>query len=401
MAKNTHLEHIEDDIVNSGKAGGFNAINFLESLGKMLSQPSSMSPITISTKWDGAPAIVCGTDPSSGIFFVGTKSVFNKTEPKLGYNNESIDYHYKNPSVNKLLKICLQYLPELGINGVIQGDLLFTDNKKYQIVNNESVISFQPNTIVYTIPVSSPVGKKVHRAKMGIVFHTSYSGSSLQSMNAIYGVNIKNFKNTDDVYFASATFTDADGVARFTEQEKAKFQRLINKTEGSLKQASGFLNVIKEQGEGRFMMSAMFKKFMNTFYRDKNKVVSNVQNIVRDFELFYANELRKEIVTKKTIVAQTKYTKMLAEGLLFLKINSRSLYFTIASYMNIIEAKLFVIRKLEMVKTLGTFLRTDNGYQVTAPEGFVAIQSGNALKLVDRLEFSRANFTAAKNWEQR
>ena len=401
MAKNTHLEHIEDDIVNSGKAGGFNAINFLESLGKMLSQPSSMSPITISTKWDGAPAIVCGTDPSSGIFFVGTKSVFNKTEPKLGYNNESIDYHYPNPGLNSILKICLEYLPELGINGVIQGDLLFTDNKKYQIVNNESVISFQPNTIVYTIPVSSSVGKKIHRAKMGIVFHTSYSGSSLQSMNAIYGVNIKNFKNTDDVYFASATFTDADGVARFTEQEKAKFQRLINKTEGSLKQASGFLNVIKEQGEGRFMMSAMFKKFMNTFYRDKNKVVSNVQNIVGDFELFYTNELRKEIVTKKTIVAQTKYTKMLAEGLLFLKINSRSLYFTIASYMNIIEAKLFVIRKLEMVKTLGTFLRTDNGYQVTAPEGFVAIQSGNALKLVDRLEFSRANFTAAKNWEQR
>ena len=234
---------------------------------------------------------------------------------------------------------------------------------------------------------------------MGIVFHTSYSGSSLQSMNAIYGVNIKNFKNTDDVYFASATFTDADDVARFTEQEKAKFQRLINKTEGSLKQASGFLNVIKEQGEGRFMMSAMFKKFMNTFYRDKNKVVSNVQSIVRDFESFYTNELQQEIVTKKTIVAQTKYTKMLAEGLLFLKINSRSLYFTIASYMNIIEAKLFVIRKLEMVKTLGTFLRTDNGYQVTAPEGFVAIQSGNALKLVDRLEFSRANFTAAKDWE--
>ena len=401
MAKNTHLEHIEDDIVNSGKAGGFNAINFLESLGKMLSQPSSISPITISTKWDGAPAIVCGRDPSSGIFFVGTKSVFNKTEPKLGYNNESIDYHYKNPSVNKLLKICLQYLPELGINGVIQGDLLFTDNKKYQIVNNESVISFQPNTIVYTIPVSSPVGKKIHKAKMGIVFHTSYSGSSLQSMNAIYGVNIKNFKDTNDVYFASATFTDADGVARFTEQEKAKFQRLINKTEGSLKQASGFLNVIKEQGEGRFMMSAMFKKFMNTFYRDKNKVISNVQNIVRDFELFYTNELRKEILTKKTIVARTKYTKILAEGLIFLKVNSRSLYFTIASYMNIIEAKLFVIRKLEMVKTLGTFLRTDNGYQVTAPEGFVAIQSGNALKLVDRLEFSRANFTAAKNWEQR
>ena len=274
-------------------------------------------------------------------------------------------------------------------------------DKKYQIINNESVISFQPNTIVYTVPVNSPMGKKIHKAKMGIVFHTGYNGSSLQAMNATFGVDTSNFKNLDDVFFASATFTDADNVARFTAPEKAKFQRLINKTEGSLKQASSFLNVIKEYGEGKFMMSAMFKKFMNTFYRDKNKVVSNVQNIVREFEAFYTKELQIEIVTKKTIVARTKYTKILAEGLIFLKVNSRSLYFTIASYMNIIEAKLFVIRKLEMVKTLGTFLRTDNGYQVTAPEGFVAIQSGNALKLVDRLEFSRANFTAAKNWEQR
>ena len=401
MAKNTHLEHIEDDIINSGKVGGFNAINFLESLGKMLSQPMGMSPIKITTKWDGAPAIVCGKNPENGMFFVGTKSVFNKGVPKIGYTEDLIDYHYPNPGLNSILKTCLEHLPKLGINGVIQGDLLFTDNKKYQIINNDSVISFQPNTIVYTVPVNSPMGKKIHKAKMGIVFHTGYNGSSLQAMNATFGVDTSNFKNLDDVFFASATFTDADNVARFTGSEKAKFQRLINKTEGSLKQASAFLNVIKEQGEGRFMMSVMFKKFMNTFYRDKNKVVSNVQNIVREFEAFYTKELQIEIVTKKTIVARTKYTKILAEGLIFLKLNSRSLYFTIASYMNIIEAKLFVIRKLEMVKTLGTFLRTDNGYQVTAPEGFVAIQSGNALKLVDRLEFSRANFTAAKNWEQR
>ena len=91
---------------------------------------------------------------------------------------------------------------------------------------------------------------------------------------------------------------------------------------------------------------------------------------------------------------------MRTDGLKFLQQNEKSIYFTVASYMNLIEAKNFIIRKLERVQTLGTFLRTENGYKVTAPEGFVAIRSGNTLKLVDRLEFSRANFTADKNWDK-
>ena len=110
--------------------------------------------------------------------------------------------------------------------------------------------------------------------------------------------------------------------------------------------------------------------------------------------------LNKEIASKKTKATQDKYLQMRTDGLKFLQQNEKSIYFTVASYMNLIEAKNFIIRKLERVQTLGTFLRTENGYKVTAPEGFVAIRSGNALKLVDRLEFSRANFTADKNWDK-
>ena len=62
--------------------------------------------------------------------------------------------------------------------------------------------------------------------------------------------------------------------------------------------------------------------------------------------------------------------------------------------------KQFIINKLQLLNTFGTFLKTDDGYRVTSPEGYVAIRSGRALKLVDRLEFSRANFTAAKNWDK-
>ena len=217
-------------------------------------------------------------------------------------------------------------------------------------------------------------------------------------MNATFGADVKNLNGTKDVFVSSATFEDASGAANFNTTELNKYNLLVNKAEGSLKQASVFLNEIKEYGQSKFMMNAMFKTFMNRFIRT-GIPIKDAQDTANLFVGFYSDQLDAEISSKKTKSAQDKYIKMKSDGLQFLKTNSRSLYFTVASYMNLIEAKTFIIRKLELVKTLGTFLRTDNGYEVTAPEGFVAIKSGNALKLVDRLEFSRANFTAAKDWE--
>ena len=396
MAKNTHLEHLEDDIVNSGKTGGFNAIKFLRELGKMLSEPTSS--IRITTKWDGAPAVVCGRTPENGAFFVGTKSVFAKTNPKLMFNNEMIDSVYSG-NLATILKECLKYFSQLGITGVIQGDLLYTDKTKVtKTINNQQCVTFTPNTITYAVPVDSNVGQQILKSKIGIVFHTSYFGNTMQNMSATFGVDTKSLNGTEDAYVSSATFEDASGAANFDTTELNKYNLLVNKAEGSLKQASTFLNEIKEYGQSKFMMNAMFKTFMNRFIRSGTKI-SDAQATSNLFIQFYASQLDKEIQSKKTKSAQDKYIKMKSDGLQFLKTNSRSLYFTVASYINLIEAKTFVIRKLERVKTLGTFLRTDNGYEVTAPEGFVAIKSGNALKLVDRLEFSRANFTAAKDWE--
>lgn len=397
MAKNTHLEHLEDDIINQGKQGGFNAINFLKELGKMLSEPSSS--VRITTKWDGAPAIVCGIHPRWDVFFVGNKSVFNKTLSKACITPDDVDAYYPSGGLNSILKTCLEHLPKLGIKGIVQGDLLFTNNKRVITIDNKRLISFQPNTIVYTVPENSTLGNIIDKAHMGIVFHTQYTGSDMDSLTATFGVDISNFNKTQDVYSATASFDDASGNANFTVNEKLQYNLLVNKAEGSLKQSSSFLNEITEYGQGKFMLGAMFKQYMNRFIRS-GMSISNAQNTTDGFIEFYAEQLDKEILSKKTKSAQDKYIKMKSDGLKFLQTNSRSLYFTVASYMNLIEAKTYVIRKLELVKTLGTFLRTDNGYEVTAPEGFVAIKSGNALKLVDRLEFSRANFTAAKDWEK-
>jgi len=394
MAKNTHLEHLEDDIVNQGKAGGINAIKMLRELGSMLTEPQSA--VTITTKWDGAPAIVCGTDPMTGYFFVGTKSVFNKVNPKICVTESQIDKFYTGGVVT-ILKDCLKYLPSLGITGVIQGDFLFIQSaKSKKTVGGEERITFQPDTITYAVPTGTPMGDMVDKAKIGIVFHTSYTGDSLSNMNAAFGV--PDIDSTSDVAVFSSKFTDASSAAKMGQSEMTNYNAAVNKAEGSLRQASGFLNEIKEQGEGRFMMNMLFKQFMNSFIRE-GIAITNAEKTKDSFINFYLSRLDMEIESKKTKSGQDKYIKMQKDGIQFLKNNSRPLYFTVASYMNLISAKEMIISRLEKVKDIKTFLKTENGYEVTAPEGFVAISSGGALKLVKRREFSRANFTAAKDWE--
>lgn len=395
MAKNTHLEHLEDDILNNGSDGGKNAIKFLRELGKMLTEPRSQ--IRITTKWDGAPAVICGVHPVNGCFFVGTKSVFAKTMPKVMFTADQIDSTYQGQLAEKL-KECLKYFPKLGIKGVIQGDLLFTNDKETKIISGQRMITFQPNTIVYAVPENSELGKQIDKAKVGIVFHTKYTGDTLLEMNASFGVDVSSFTKTSDVYAASAEFNDASGQATFSSQELQKYTASVNKAEGSLKQASVFLDILKDSGEGKFMLSALFKQYFNTFIR-AGTPITNTKKVSDGFLDYYCKLLDKEIQTKKSVDGKKKYQKIKSDGESFIKKNSRSIYFTVASYINLQAAKNTVIRKLEQVNELGTFLRTDDGYKVTAPEGFVAIKSGAALKLVDRLEFSRANFTATKNWD--
>ena len=398
MAKNTHLEHLEDDILNLGSEGGKAAIAFLKSLGMMLTQGDKSNSVNITTKWDGAPAIICGTDPMTGMFFVGNKSVFAKTNPKVCVSEKGIDNFYPSGGLNQILKDCLKYLSKLNIKGVIQGDLLFTENTKTVTnVGGKRCVTFTPNTITYAIPIDTELGKRVNNAKIGIVFHTTYSGASMEGMSAGFGVDVSPYQGHDDIAVFSSDFSDASGVANFTPQELTKFTSAVNRAEGSLRQASRFLDVMK--GSDRFAFNAIFKQFFNTYIRGGRSIPAT-NKVVGDFAKYYASLLDKEIEKKKTPAAQQKWTKVKEDGLKFIAANQRSIYMTVASYKNLTEAKLMVIRQLEKVKDIGTFIKDGNGYRVTAPEGFVAIKSGRAMKLVDRLEFSVANFTVDKNWDK-
>ncbi len=398
MAKNTHLEHLEDDILNLGSEGGKSAIAFLKSLGAMLSQGDKNKSVKVTTKWDGAPAIICGTDPENQYFFVGNKSVFAKTAPKVCYTNEIIDDLYPSSGLNKILKECLEYLSKLNIKGVIQGDLLFTSNTKtVTTIGGKRCVTFTPNTITYAIPIDTDLGQRVNNAKIGIVFHTSYSGASLAEMSAGFGVDVSKYQGHTDIAVFSSDFSDTSGVANFTGPDLIKFKAAVNRAEGSLKQSSKFLDVMK--GGDRYAFSAIFKQFFNTYIRGGSSIPS-VNKVVTDFAKYYSALIDKEINTKKTPSAKQKWEKVKQDGMKFISTNERSIYMTVAAYKNLTEAKLMIIRQLEKVKDIGTFLKDGNGYRVTAPEGFVAIKSGRAMKLVDRLEFSVANFTVDKEWDK-
>ncbi len=393
--KNTHLEHLEDNILNGGSQGGKEAVAFLRSLGDMLEQGGADTRVTV--KWDGAPAIICGTNPENGRFFVGTKSVFNKTDPKIIYSEEDVERMYAPGQLAEKLKDAYKYLSTLSIPNVVQGDLLFTDDKYEANIGGDTCIAFQPNTIVYAVPKDSDIGQKIDEAKFGIVFHTAYSGRTLDTMSASFG-NIGVQGNTN-VFVTSSDFKNASGEANMTATEKTVYTNLVNKTEGSLKQASRFLDLMKVNDMNKFTLNIMFKTFFNTYVRQGRSLVG-ARNTARDFAQYFSNALDKEIDKKKMKATKDKYLELKNKGLKFISDNQQAIYMTVASYMNLQSAKNFMIRKLQKVNTFGTFLRTPDGYRVTAPEGFVAIRSGQALKLVDRLEFSRANFTADKNWEK-
>ena len=393
--KNTHLEHLEDNILNGGSQGGKEAVAFLRSLGEMLDQ--GMADTRVTVKWDGAPAIICGVNPDNQRFFVGTKSVFNKVSPKIAYSQEDVESMYPPGQLAEKLKDAYQYLSQLSIPGVVQGDLLFTDDKYEANIGGDNCIAFQPNTIVYAVPKDSDIGKKIEEAKFGIVFHTSYSGRSLDAMSASFGgINIQ---GNADVFVTSSDFRNASGEANMSLAEKTIYTNLVNKTEGSLKQASRFLDMMKENNMNKFTLNIMFKTFFNRYIREGRTLVG-ARNTANDFAQYFSNALDKEIATKKMKATKDKYLELKNRGLKFISDNQQAIYMTVASYMNLQAAKNFMIRKLQKVNTFGTFLRTPDGYRVTAPEGFVAIRSGQALKLVDRVEFSRANFTADKNWEK-
>ena len=391
------MEHLEDEVLNGGVEGTRGAINFLQGLRDMLAGHGSSS-VNVTVKWDGAPAVFAGINPENDQFFVGTKGVFAKNA-KINYSHEDINKNHK-AGLAKKLHTALDELSKVGIKGVLQGDMMYSsDDLNKEEIDGVSYITFQPNTIVYAVPVKSQLAAKIMSSKMGIVWHTTYSGDTMEDMSASFGVPAGAFQETGTVWQADASFRDTSGTSTMTKKETDEVTSILS-TAGKLFQQmdSNVLRMVSDDPQ----IALLVKTYNNTKVRAGTKI-SNVRKHTAGVIAFVYDRLKADIdrVKREDTKAAKKVTMDRYVG--FLRKNSRELVKIFAMQNLLIDAKLLIIRKLEDIKGLAkTFVRTSTGYRVTAPEGFVAIDNlkGGALKLVDRMEFAHQNFNAAKNWDK-
>ena len=397
--KNTHMTHIEDLILDGGVKGARQAILALRSMRDMLSG-NAKAPTDITVKWDGAPALFAGEDPRDGQFFVAKKGIFN-ANPKVYKNHADIDADTSG-DLNKKLKIAFDNLKGLGIKDVIQGDFMFdaSDLKKEKI-NGIGHITFHPNTILYAVPLDTPLAKEIQKAKVGIIWHTSYSGSSFETMSASFGKDIvSKLKKSKDVWMDDATLKDVSGTATLTKAESLLLSKKLSEA-GKIFQkiASKTLKEIESNKE----LNLVINVYNNSMVRKGQRITDtskHAKGLIQFVTDRYAKQIDKRTSQKGKDIQIKKRDELLS---FFSQSNLKNLKNIFDLHNLVTDSKLIIINKLNTLSKMGTFVKTKSGFKVTGPEGFVAIDrmEGGAVKLVDRLEFSTNNFSKdiIKGWD--
>ena len=390
------MTHIEDKVLYGGVKGTREAIMALRSLRDML---GGVHDGSVSVKWDGAPAVFAGIDPNDGVFFVAKKGIFNKN-PKVYKTAADVDADTSGDLADKL-KLALKHLPELGIKGVVQGDFLYSSGDlERATISGQKYITFHPNTIVYAVPADSEAAKEIKSSKIGIVWHTTYIGRTFESMKASYGVDVSKLKKSKNVWSQDAMLRDLTKLT-MTKKDTEEVNEYLSQAGKLFNQISG--STLKQLENNR-SLAQLIETYNNSFVR-AGTVITDTRRHVSGLINWIKQRYQKEIDTRKTDKGKAAQQKKLDEILSFFSTSNRtSLQKMFELQKVIVLAKLKLINKLNDLQDAKTFVKTRNGYKVTGAEGFVAIDTlgGDAVKLVDRMEFSYNNFSKdiLKGWDK-
>jgi hypothetical protein len=393
------MTHIEDLVLDGGVKGARQAILALRSLRDMLSG-NTKAPIDVTVKWDGAPALFAGEDPRDGQFFVAKKGIFN-ADPKVYKNHADIDADTSG-DLNKKLKLAFDNLKGLGIKDVIQGDFMFdSSDLKTETIGGVKHITFHPNTILYAIPTGTPLAKQIAKAKVGIVWHTSYSGGTFETMRAEFGKDITSkLKSSPNVWQVDATLKDLSGTATLTQKDSLLVSKKLSDAGKIFKKISA--STLKEI-ESNKELNLIINVYNNRMVREGQRI-TNTKKHATGLIMFVKDRYAKQIDKRSSQAGKDIQIQKRDELLKFFdKKNLKNLTNVFDLQNLIVDSKLIIINKLNKLSKIGTFVKTTSGFRVTNPEGFVAIDrmEGGAVKLVDRLEFSTNNFSKdiIKGWD--
>jgi hypothetical protein len=401
--KNTHMEHLEDNIFNKGYQGAKEAVDYLYSLHQML-EGSAKGAFDMTVKWDGSPAIVAGKDPATGKFFVGTKGVF-AGKAKLNFTDQDIDnYHAdrgdKDGSGLRIkLKNCLKHLSKLNWDTVAQGDMMFQKGDiKEMNHDGEALIYFKPNTLAYALPKDSELAQQMLSADLGIVWHTEYAGGpTLADTTASFGFDSTRLGSTSSVWQTDANIKDVSGTVTMTAEESAEVLATIKAADTYTKQISK--DVFNWLEKGNDLVGKDFLQQLKATVNNKIRAgdFGSPESLAKEFVVKWIDRSTKEIDKVKMQKTKDAKTDSMVKTVAFIKQHAAEITAVYDLYLMLIKAKLVIIAKLGKLQSTQTFAADGEGFKATSGEGFVAIDRiGNALKLVDRMEFSRLNFGTGK-----
>jgi hypothetical protein len=392
--KLTHLTHLEDVVLDDGPAGVTFALTILREFGRILNGGSVSRALNVSVKWDGAPAIVFGTDPEDGKFFVATKGAFNKT-PKLAKSHKDIDAFWSGGLADKM-HVAFDALKTAGPKGVFQGDSLYSrDEIAVQTIDGVMYLTFRPNTITYAVDQNSDLGARIAASEFGIVVHTMYTGKGTLADYHASPVSSSAFSSLRpgrDAVILDASFDDLSGSVTFTAQEQNDFDLAFSEAQDLASINPRVYDALLTEP-----LHAYLQQFINAQVR-QNKSLRPKQ-LVKEFNLFLIGLRDDELAKRKTEMGKQVVRGNFERLLDIFGDIDRELVNWFALHAAIARTKNIVVRKLGQASKVSSFVQTPTGFKVTGPEGFVAVShSGKAIKLVDRLEFSRLNFTVPKAW---
>ena len=394
---NKHLTHLEELVLTNKREGAQRAISYLSSLSEILDSNTDKA-VNATVKYDGAPAVVVGRD-LDGKFFVGSKSVFN-AEPKMNYSIKDIKInHAAAPGLIDKLVQTFVHFKDSNFNGVYQGDFLFDNEiKDTSSIDGEEHVTFKPNTIVYAVPVNSKEGQDILNSNIGVVFHTEYEmqkdeEGKIRFSTKKFGVDVSTLDPGPKVYVKDAYFENDSGYITLTDEETVLVDSLISKS-SELVEEINFDSI-----DDRIYLG--LNTYINTEIR-QGEFLKDIDVSFQQFIEWVEGRLDRKIDSLKSEKGKAKATEAKTQMLSLVEAGKQDIVNILRLQILIKQGKDIFIQKynniMKGVSMKHYLFNADGDLVVTEPEGYVAIdQTGNAIKFVDRLEFSKANFAISSD----
>lgn len=369
LVRNKHLPHVEDLMFLEGREGLDSSLRILH---EVMRQSDGVG---ISLKWDGKPAVVCGTNPENGRFFVGTKSAFNR-DVRAFHTAHEISRGVGNPELASRLSECLRHLPRLGIRGVLQGDLLFTADS---LDITEDEIAFQPNAIRYSVGRNTPTGEAIRNASLGVAFHTVYEGDTMETLSvSSYRFDPSSVSADPAVWIPSIS---VDTLTESTPLETVTNETRLRYCEEHAERTGQFLRTLLANRE----IVPFLSPYINA------TVMANISECSsRGFALYIEAKVGKEISKLKTDRGR-RDKQALADRLInFTEVYSRQLDTAFLLHRKMALVKESLLRRVPLNEFAHHFVDAE-GMRPADPEGIVVSESKRAVKFVTRSRFSAHN----------